>query len=440
MTRRGWIACALVLALAAGACSSEAADGGDGGGGDGSGGTGDGGGTPLDGVTEDAINISFIGADFAALAEAGLAPDLGDMPATLPALVEWINEDGGIAGRDVNLTVDLVDGVSGPDAARAACVKATEEDDAAVVVVSPAVSRELVRCTAVQQRTITLGMPGWDDPLYEEAEGRLFSMGSQTSMGTYRNTEGWADVLEAEGELEGHTIGVVTSDDFDAIAAGTEDALVPHLEELGYEVAEFANLPCPEGDSDCEQHEPAMQSFKDAGVDLVFMNAGPLSGPALLTAADGLDYHPEWVVCCNTVTNTVAQFYADITGELDGTIGVSTLFPEPTPESDDCNAQVAERAGESYERGSDAYGFTAVNCINLLALRDALADVDGELTDAGVISAIEALGEVPTNAGPPGTISADKHDAGDFLILARYSAADGVFTVDDAFEPFEVAS
>ncbi len=73
-----------------------------------------------------------------------------------------------------------------------------------------------------------------------------------------------------------------------------------------------------------------------------------------------------------------------------------------------------------------------------MSLRDALADVDGELTEQGVIEAIEALGEVPTNAGPPGTISADKHDAGDFVILARYSAADGVFTIPDDAEPFEV--
>ena len=135
-------------------------------------------------------------------------------------------------------------------------------------------SRDIVRCTAVQQGTVTIGMPGWDDPLYEEADGRLFSVGSQTSMGTYRNTAVWADVLDQAGELEGKTIGVVTSEDFGALSAGTEEALVPHLEELGYEVAEFASLPCPEGDNDCEQHEPTMQTFKDAGVDLVFMNAG----------------------------------------------------------------------------------------------------------------------------------------------------------------------
>jgi hypothetical protein len=433
MRRHRLLATVVVLLAVAAGCSSEAADGG-GGGGDG----GDGG-AALPGVTDETIDLSFIGADFASLAEAGLAPDLGDMEATLPALVEWVNEEGGIGGRQVELTVDLVDGTAGSDVVRAACVKATEEDDAAVVLVSPAVSRELVRCTSVQQRTITIGMPGWDEPLYEEAEGRLFSIGSHTSMGTFRNAEGWADVLEAQGALDGRTIGVLTDEGFEAHQIGTEEALVPHLEDLGHEVAEVAVLPCPEGDSDCEQHEPAMQSFADAGVDLVFLNAGPLSGPAALAAARGIGFDPDWVVCCNTVTNTVAQFYADVSDDFDGTVGVSTLFPEPSAEADECNAEVAERAGEEYERGSDAYGFTAVNCIGLLALRDAAAAVDGELTEAALVAAVEGLGEVPTNAGPPGSIGPDKHDAGDALLLATYDAATGVFTVDEAVEPFEVA-
>ena len=41
-----------------------------------------------------------------------------------------------------------------------------------------------------------------------------------------------------------------------------------------------------------------------------------------------------------------------------------------------------------------------------------------------MIAAIEGLGEVLLNAGPPGTLSADKHDAGDYLFLADYRAAE----------------
>ena len=141
MARHRWIVALFALALLGAACSSESAD--EGGGDDGGADTG----TAIDGITDDTINISFIGADFAALAEAGLAPDLGDMEITIPALVDDINENGGIGGRQVELTVDLVDGTGGPDVGRAACIKATEEDDAAVVIISPAISREIVRCT-----------------------------------------------------------------------------------------------------------------------------------------------------------------------------------------------------------------------------------------------------------------------------------------------------
>jgi len=436
MARHRWIVALSALTLLVGACSSQAADegGGSGASDDASGDSG----TPIAGITEDTINISFIGADFAALAEAGLAPDLGDMEITIPALVDDINENGGIGGRQVNLTVDLVDGTGGPDVGRAACIKATEEDDAAVVIVSPAISRDLVRCTTVQQSTVTIGMPGWDDPLYEEAEGRLFSIGSQTSMGTYRNTAVWADVLDQAGELEGKTIGVVTSEDFGALSAGTEQSLVPHLEELGYEVAEFASIPCPEGDNDCEQHEPTMQTFKDAGVDLVFMNAGPLAGPALLAAATSLDYEPQWVTCCNNITDTVVQFAEGSFDQLDGTLGVSTTFSERSEEAETCNQIVRDRTDEGYDTPSDAYGFTAVNCIAMLALRDAMDTIDGTVTEAALIEAIENLGEVPSlEAGVTGSLGPDKHDAGNYVFLAQFTTEAGEYLPVDDEEPIE---
>ena len=36
------------------------------------------------------------------------------MTVTIPALVDDINENGGIGGRQINLTLDLVDGTGGP--------------------------------------------------------------------------------------------------------------------------------------------------------------------------------------------------------------------------------------------------------------------------------------------------------------------------------------
>ena len=60
-----------------------------------------------------------------------------------------------------------------------------------------------------------------------------------------------------------------------------------------------------------------------------------------------------------------------------------------------------------------------------------------EVNQATVIRAIEGLGEVPLNAGPSGTIAADKHKAGDHLFLADYNATDQEF-VDRPDEPVAI--
>src|SRR5215213_7289518 len=97
------VAFVAALALLVSACTSDP-DETDAGGQGVSGGTDD---TPLEGstrgLTDDTIKIGFIGADFGALAEAGIAPDLGDQKKTIQAFVDDINDDGGIAGRQVVL-------------------------------------------------------------------------------------------------------------------------------------------------------------------------------------------------------------------------------------------------------------------------------------------------------------------------------------------------
>ncbi len=276
------------------------------------------------GITDDTIRIGFIGADFAALAEAGLAPDLGDQPKIIQSVVDQINEDGGIAGRQIEVRIKLVDGTAGPEAAQAACLEMTQDFQAFAVILAPAVSRETARCTSISNETLTLNSTGFDEALYEEAQGRLFSLGSDTSMSTDRQYAGWAQMLDDAGELEGTTIGVVSADQAPEFPAAVEDGLIPALEDLGHEVAVNVTLPCPELDIDCEQHEAAVQQMKDAGVDFVFMAAPNLVGPTVVQAAINLDFQPRWAANGNQVTDTVSQFFASVKDEWDGAVGTST--------------------------------------------------------------------------------------------------------------------
>lgn len=429
------VAALSALALVAGACTSDPDETGSGGGGGAEGST--------TGLTDDTLKIGFIGADFGPLAEAGLAPDLGDQPKIVESVVDGINEDGGIAGRQVEARVTLVDPTGGPEAAQAACVEMTQDFEAFVIIVAPSISRDTARCAAVTNTTLTLGATGFDPDLYEEAEGRLFTAGSNTSMNTTRQYEGWAQMLDDEGLLDGKTIGVVTAEQSPEFVAAAEDGLVPTLEGLGHEVAVNVTLPCPEGDADCDQQEAAVQEMKGAGVDFVFMAAANLTGPTFLQAAKNLDFHPEWAANGNQVTDTVSKFFESVADEWDGAVGTSTVFAEVDDLTDSayaCNETIEANSGEAYEPGSDAFGFAASSCILFDTLADAGAEVEpADLNQATMIEAIEGLGEVELNAGPPGSLSADKHDAGDYLFLADYSAGEGEFVQRDG-EPVQVSA
>jgi ABC-type branched-subunit amino acid transport system substrate-binding protein len=437
--KAGPVALAVALLAAAGACTSDpdAAAGGDGGGGRGR----DGGAGSTRGLTDDTLRLGVIGVDFSSLSQAGLAPDLGDQEAIFESVVEEINEDGGIGGRRIDMRLTLVDGLAGPEAGQAACLEMTQDFGAFAVVVTPAVTREVARCAAVTNQTLTLGPTGFDDALYEEAEGRLFTAGSDTSMSTNRQYRGWAEMMDADGVLDGRTIGVVTDEQTPELVAAAEDALVPALEDLGHEVAVHVTLPCPEGDNDCDQHEAAVQQMKDAGVDLVFMAAANIAGPSFVQAAENLDFRPRWLANGNQVTDTVSQFFESVHGAWDGTIGTSTVFARPedlTEQAHACNDTITEHSGEEYEPGSDAFGFAAVVCL-LVQLLDTAGDgiEAADLDRAAVVEAIEQMGEVPLNAGPPGSLSPDKHDAGDHLFYADFVAAEGEFVERDA-EPVRI--
>jgi ABC-type branched-subunit amino acid transport system substrate-binding protein len=420
-------AAAAVLGMLAGGCTSEP---------DEAGGT-----SSSRGLTEDTIRIGVVGADFTSLAQVGLAPDLGDQEATFPALVDEINENGGIAGRQIELRLTLVDGTAGAEAGQAACLEMTQEFEAFAVIVAPAVTRDVARCTAVTNQTLTIAATGFDQSLYDEARGLLFSAGTDTSMSTDRQYRGWAQIMHDEGLLDGRTIGVVTSDLNPEFVAAAQGALVPELEGLGHEVAVTSVLPCPEQDPDCDQHETAVQQMKDAGVDFVFMAAANLAGPAFVQAAQNLQFTPQWAANGNQVTDTVSSFFESVSGAWDGAIGTSTVFALPediTDAATGCNEVVATRADERYEPGSDAFGFTASSCLLLRVLEDAGAAVDGDIDQAAVVAAIEGLGEVELNAGPDGSLSEDKHDAGDRLFLCDYRADVGE-CVQRPGDPVEVA-
>ena len=237
--------------------------------------------------------------------------------------------------------------------------------------------------------------------------------------------------------LEGKTIGIVRMDTVEQQET-VDDALKPSLEDLGYEVAAESVLPCPEGTQTCEQHEVAIQRLQDAGVDFVFLVRADASGAATVEAAAGLGFEPEWTTIGNNVTDTVARFYTNAKANYDGAWGINTVFTDGTEETAECNRIAVAGGAEEFPRGKRRL---RLHRGHVPAAADARRGDRGgrrAITQQAVIEALENLEDVPLASGPPGSLGPDKHDAGDYVFLSRYSAATETFEPTDDEEPIEV--
>ena len=61
-----------------------------------------------------------------------------------------------------------------------------------------------------------------------------------------------------------------------------------------------------------------------------------------------------------------------------------------------------------FPKGSDGYFFTALTCLQVKVLAEALGNIDGPMTQAKLIAALEKVDPVPTTAGPEGTFGPEQ--------------------------------
>jgi ABC-type branched-subunit amino acid transport system substrate-binding protein len=385
------------------------------------------------GITKNSVTISFIYADLAILAQQHLAPDLGDAAKAVQATVDEINAKGGVAGgRKLILKTHSIPNAPIATAAvlQRACVQATEEDKPFAVIIGAAVISNVVECTAIAHQQLTITMDSWRKQVYDDADGRIFSVGTPMSVDIERAYAALPTLLGPTHALEGKTIGILNQDlPADRTAAAT--ALKGALDKAHIKLAAEATVPYPEGSLTCSQPDVAIQKMKDAHVNFVFLLAQALCAASLVKAAQDADYKPQWATLGNNVTDTVSSFMAPAKDTFDGAWGIGTVFPKATKTAYDCAAIIKRRVGLDAVPGDDAWGFAALACTQVQTLAAALDAAKAPLSQGTVIDAFQAMKSVPMIAGPPGSLSATKHDAGDYVFLEKFSAAKGKFVPYD---------
>jgi ABC-type branched-subunit amino acid transport system substrate-binding protein len=374
----------------------------------------------------DAVHISLIVADLSILTQQHLAPEIGDPGKVAKAVAADINKHGGVAGKQLAVTVrPIPNTATASDATmQQVCTQATEEDKPFAIVITAAVPVNVVQCSAVGHSELTITMDAWQQAVYNDAKGRLFAVGTSGSADIERQYSFAPALLQTQHALDGKTVGILNQDQpADRAAAAT--ALKAALAKAGIPVAAEATAPI-QTLSSCGQTDAAIQRMQQAKVNFVFLLGQNLCGSSLVAAAKRVGYKPQWATLGNNVSNTVANFYSPSKDIYDGAWGLAGAGGDITNEAKNCN-DIAAKVGVKFQPGTDGYGFTSLTCLQIQTLADAMNSAGQPLTQDGVIKALEAKSSVPMNAGPPGSLSATKHDAGDYLTIEKYSAAKGTF-------------
>jgi hypothetical protein len=370
------------------------------------------------------VNLTFIYNDLSILATEHLAPSDGNVLGNVTDIVSYLNSEGGLGGHQIKLTSYKMPSLTGSAASdHAACLAATENDHANIVLIGNAVDDTVAQCVAVQHKTLTIVGDGPALSIFQQADGRLFATGSNVAIDAQRLARVTASIAANGGYLKNKKVGVIVQGipEDQSLVSGT---LIPALTRLGHKPVAEATVPFPTGATTCSETAPAIQVMKQAGVQVIFLAAYDLCGVAVVTAAKQDDYQPQWITNSDNTTDTVSQFFAPVKDNWNGALGINESFPASTAAAK-CVQEALVPKGLNYAPSSDAYGIATQTCIQLEDIGTALGKVGTTFSNQSMISALEAEKVQPTNGGPTGTWSASQHDAGDWVSLYRYSASAG---------------
>jgi hypothetical protein len=367
---------------------------------------------PAPGVTDDAVKVGITYVDLAAIGDV-VSIDHGDYEAAYTALIDAINADGGINGRQIEPTFVGINPTE-TNSAETACVQLTEDEDV-FLVTGFFLAADDTTCIVGTHATALLGGPQTDELLAQAQAPWFTSVPGSDAIG---------DIVQAmvDGEVLDGTVGV-----FGGVAdePAIDDTVVPLLEDAGIEVADTAVNDAPTDDTAATNAQTAViaERFESEGVDQV-LTVGD-SGFTWLLGTESLDYRPELrLTSYNSVLVAAGDAGAHDLSVLDGAIGGNVYNPAQNqyelPAMQDCLAVLADagidiEAPDTFPPGAQVTPFTsAFTACTDVALMKALLEAAGEDLNDGTFAAGADGLEVqlpnqpePLTYGPPPAADGD---------------------------------
>ncbi|WP_419919584.1 hypothetical protein [Candidatus Poriferisocius sp.] len=395
------------------------------------------------GIEEDSITVVHIRTKLEELEGIGFAVPVGDPADMFEAFTKVINEQcNGIWGRRIDLQLVEVSALGGGgediDTLRnQACIEATEDRNAVIVVNSTGFQGSATLCLADDHDTLFLTTQGNPRHFHEQAKGRIYSMSPVAEDSVVNMTQ---TLIEA-GVLDGKTIAVVWPDtpgQPETVQAGIIDV----LKEAGYEVAVAEQIGC-EGSTTCRAGvDIAVELMIEEGVDVVLPALNVLSLPLFVSEMVSQGIAPGDVQFYNSdfnsqagdlVSGKVPQFGGEAAGQLyNGTIiiddaptGYFRVTEDPVlsflaPYNVMCNETYAANSpkGLSHELvdGDDsAYGMVSTVCSQMRMIARAIYDAGPNPTRDDIYTAFANLGSVDVQHQLPASFGPEKYGAPDVV-------------------------
>jgi len=218
---------------------------------------------PAPGVTDEAVKVGLTFVDTDSLAAAGVDLDLGDIEGAYRALVDEINAEGGINGRQLDPVYTPINPI-GSEGAEAACVELAEDEE--VFIAAGLFLYDDAMCLVETHGTAVIG-----GGITEERLARATVPWFTPEAGSDLNDDAIRAMAES-GEMDGPVAVLVDA----ASADYMEDDVLPLLDELGVDVVESAVQDAPAEDPAAVQTRvrTIAERFESSGATSVLLLSG----------------------------------------------------------------------------------------------------------------------------------------------------------------------
>lgn len=410
------------------------------------------------GITEDSISFVHLRTTLEDLASLGFATDVGDPTKMFETFVWYVNNFcGGVHGRQIDLSlIEVPPTGSDVDALRnAACIEATEDRDAVIVLNSTGFSGTANLCFAEQDPKVAF-VSSQNMPLeyLERGEGRLIAL----ALALEESLQFLAQAVIAEGLLEGKTVGVLGTD---SPGEGGEavDNFVSLLLDAGVNVAVYDTIGCAGGLMCTGGTIESVSNLIEQNVDVLFPTLNTLSLPNYIGEMVRQGFEPGDITFYNSnaasqardiVASKIVQFGGEDAGRLyDGTVIIDEADTGARLEDDYAPIKFNQMCYDTYLEhhenvpgdedltdpphdaydpdGNTPFGMVAQVCAFMRVALRAVYDAGPNPTREEIYAVLANMGPIDSNGMFPHTIRPGKTQSADVIhkMIFSYPCAAG---------------